>query len=297
MAEQLSLFDDIEEVVTAEVTEEEPIEQEEQKSVEYGDLIRNISFDQKEILCNIIKLHNNGKPFQCDMTYSTGKFYEVKKSDKFIVPTPELKYDIEPQTTDTIKYDAWGRWPFDDNSLESIVLDPPFIIGPRDCASMVNGNDDSNKMAKRFSSYYPVGELLMSYMHHISEAYRVLREDGILVFKSQSTITARKSLWSTEWVWLCASMVGFNVIDQFILLAKHRLHSGKMKNQEHARKFTSNFYVMKKSNKNKIKMFDFMTEELRNEFLIKLSENMVSQGKYVKPFEIPNRRTDEVART
>ena len=42
-------------------------------------IIRNISYDQKEILYNIMTLHNGGKPFDCDITASSLKFYEDRK--------------------------------------------------------------------------------------------------------------------------------------------------------------------------------------------------------------------------
>ena len=31
-------------------------------------IVRNISFEQKEILYNIMNLHNNGEPYDCDIT-------------------------------------------------------------------------------------------------------------------------------------------------------------------------------------------------------------------------------------
>ena len=32
-------------------------------NIKYNDVIRSISYDQHEILYNIMKMHNNGKPF------------------------------------------------------------------------------------------------------------------------------------------------------------------------------------------------------------------------------------------
>ena len=54
---------------------------------------------------------------------------------------------------------------------------------------------------------------------------------------------------SSEYSWYIATKIGFYTVDEFILLAKNRLHSGKIKKQYHARKFHSKFYVFKKSNK------------------------------------------------
>lgn len=49
------------------------------------------------------------------------------------------------------------------------------------------------------------------------------------------------------------------MIDEFILLSKGgRLISGKIKCQQHARKFHSYFYVLKKSNKKKCNYLNFM---------------------------------------
>ena len=40
--------------------------------MEFDKVIKSISYNQHEILYNIMQLYNNGKPFECDMTYSKG---------------------------------------------------------------------------------------------------------------------------------------------------------------------------------------------------------------------------------
>ena len=57
--------------------------------MEYSEVIKSIGYDQHEILYNIMQMHNGGKPFDCDMTYSIGNFYgkfNVKDSNG------EIKY-------------------------------------------------------------------------------------------------------------------------------------------------------------------------------------------------------------
>ena len=115
--------------------------------------------------------------------------------------------------------------------------------------------------AKRFASYYPVAQLLESYRHWITEAYRVLKKDGILCFKCQPTITGSKFLNSPYFSRLIAESVGFDSLDEFILLAKNRLVSGKIKKQQHARSFHSYFLVFKKSLSKKVNYFDFMNDD------------------------------------
>lgn len=72
------------------------------ENLKYEDVIRSTFYNQKEILKNIIKPHNNGEPFYCDMTYSTGKFYSTNEDDDFYVPQPTVKLDVEPRTEDTL---------------------------------------------------------------------------------------------------------------------------------------------------------------------------------------------------
>lgn len=215
-------------------------------------LIKSISYNQKEILYDIMQLHNNGKPFEVDMTYSTGGFYKINKNDNYIIPYPSLKFDVCPQTEDTVKIEPLGNLPLENNSIESIIIDLPFVISPRECKSMHNMKDGSNIIMKRFSSYYPVSEMLESYHHWINEAFRVLKENGICVFKTQATISGGKCYMTPEYSWLCAQQCGFYTQDQFILIAKARLLSGKIKHQEHARKFSSTFYVFRKPGKNQV---------------------------------------------
>lgn len=242
--------------------------------VEYKDIIKSISHDQKEIMYNIMRLHNEGRPFYVDMTYSSGKFYEQKKNDKYIIPQPTIKLDVVPQFDDVIKLEPMGNLPFEDNSIESIVIDLPFVIAPRNSASTKLDNQDGrNVIMNRFSSYYPVAEMLESYYHWCSEAYRVLKPNGICVFKCQSTVTGGKQLMSCEYSWLCATSVGFYTIDQFYLIAKNRLHSGKIKTQQHARKYTSTFYVFKKSDNKKIPYLKWMPKDVVDTFL----ENLKTQ--------------------
>lgn len=93
-----------------------------------SNVIKSISFDQKEILYNIMQLHNNGEPFECDITYSSGKFYEPKKNDKYVIPYPSLKMDVFPIKEDVIKIEPFKPLPLEDNSISSIVIDLPFVI-------------------------------------------------------------------------------------------------------------------------------------------------------------------------
>lgn len=217
-----------------------------------------------------MQLHNNSEGFDCDITYSSGKFYSTEK-EEITIPQPKIKMDVCPLFDDVIKIEPLKPLPLDDNSINSIVIDLPFVIAPK----TFSDKEGSNVIMKRFSSFYPINELLENYYFWIKEAYRVLKEDGICIFKCQATITSARQLMTPEYSWLLATACGFYTLDQFFLLAKNRLHSGKIKQQQHARKFTSTIYVFKKCNENKkVKYLDFMNNETQTKFMNDLMKNI-----------------------
>ena len=168
-----------------------------------------------------------------------------------------------------------------------MVVELPFGIAPRNSASTKKENEKagSNITLKRFSSYYPVAECISSYAHWLSECYRILKDDGILVWKTQASVAGSKQMMTPEWSWLYATSLGFDTLDQFFLIAKARLISGKIKTQQHARKFSSTFFVFKKSIKKRINYLDYMTEEERKTFADNLVRNMTSKKR-----EMPNEK-------
>ena len=94
-------------------------------------IIKNISFDQKEILHNIMMMHNDGKPYEVDITASSLGFYKQKKNDKYVIPEPKILMDVFPQREDIIKIEPYKPLPLEDNSVESVVCDLPFVVSPK----------------------------------------------------------------------------------------------------------------------------------------------------------------------
>lgn len=228
-------------------------------------VVKNISYDQKEILHNIMEMYNNGDAFDCDMTASSLKFYEEKPGDLYIIPEPKILFDVFPQQEKIKKIEPLGPLPLEDNSIKSIVIDLPFVVSPPEAPSAKSDRDGVSLIFKRFFGYYPVDELYESYYHWISEAYRVLKEDGLCVFKCQSTVSGGIQHNVEEWSFMCGQYVGFTMEDKFILNSKARLISDtKIKQQRHARKYTSVFLVFKKTLKKRAKNFNYF--ELINKY-------------------------------
>lgn len=237
--------------------------------------IKSTSYSQHEILKNISILHNGGKPFECDITYSTGNFYI--SGDTQLEP-PVHKFDIAPMDSTVTKIKPWGQLPLEDNSLKSCVFDPPFVIIPRNSLSSKEPTEGSNVILKRFGGYYPVNELLESYTHWLSEMYRVLKDDGIAVVKCQPTVTGGKELNSHMFVWFISECLGFDMMDEYILLSNVRLISGKIKTQQHARKYHSYFFVLKKSTKKKPCYLNYLKDNEINALIDSFVKNNIGKN-------------------
>lgn len=217
-------------------------------------VIKNISTDQSEILQWIMDLYTDGKPFECDITASELKFYGDIRGAKYNIPTPKILMDVYPTNDNIIKITPFNKLPLENNSVSSIVCDLPFVCSPKTCKSMLERKDGSNLISRRFSSWYPMQEGYENIYWWINECKRVLKENGILVWKMQSSISGGLRHNLSEFSMLCAADCGLYLNDQFILQAKARLiSSSKIKKQMHSRNYTSTFWIFTKDSKRDIK--------------------------------------------
>ena len=201
------------------------------------ELIKSIGYDQGEIIRNILRLHVPEGKIDCDPTYSTGAFYNGTGVDP-----PELRFDIKPQAEGVIEADA-RHLPMDDCSVSCMMLDPPFLATTG--KSLVEGT--GNRINRRFGVYPDEKSLHQMYRDIIREAYRVLKKDGILIFKCQDKVSGGKQYLSHVFVINTAVETGFYPKDLFVLLAKNRLVADwQLRNQKTARKFHCYFVVFQK---------------------------------------------------
>lgn len=196
-----------------------------------SEVIKSISFDQTEIIKNILKLHVPGGVIDCDPTYSKGNFY------KSIEP-PELKFDKYPQSPNVVESCATNL-PLENNSINCLVFDPPFLIAG-------NRKTTKSKMTNRFSYFKSDLELREFYQKSLLEFHRILKSKGILIFKCQDYTSCGKQYLQHVFIINEAEKLGFRVKDLFVLLAKNRMTGGLWKQQLHARKFHSYFLVLEK---------------------------------------------------
>lgn len=196
---------------------------------------RSVSEDQDQILQWIIDLHCKDG-FDVDATYGNGQFYKK-------IPKPRLRFDLDESLTDC-EVGSSTCLPLGDESVGSIVFDPPFLTYVR-AARQGNGQ---MVMAKRFSGYWRYDELQAHYKDSLKEFSRCLRKKGLVVFKCQDIIHNHKMHATHINVVNLASEFGFRLKDMFILCAKHRMpRPNKGAGPKHARVFHSYFLVLEKA--------------------------------------------------
>ena len=206
-----------------------------------NELIKSISYNQSEIIKWILQLHVPSGKIDCDPTYSIGNFYKNTG-----VEEPFYKFDINPQV-EGVKYGDSRNLPLPDSTIGCMIFDPPFLATT---GKSLNENADNNIINKRFGVYPSEQELHQFYVDSIKEAYRVLTDKGILIFKCQDKVSSGKQYASHCFIYNEAVKIGFYPKDLFVLLAKNRLIADwQLKNQKNARKFHSYFWVFEKTDK------------------------------------------------
>lgn len=203
-----------------------------------SDCIQSLGYSQDEILKNILDMYVQDDHYDCDLTYSKGNFY--KKINK-----PLWRFDKYPQADE----EGVLPLPLDDvnkhveaGCLNSIVIDLPFLVGGSDTSIVCN----------RFTYFPSYNEMIAANENVISIASRILKDDGILVMKTQDSNSSGEQVWTHGIVEEIAKKNHFVIEDLFIAINADKngdprfLTIRKLYTQVHARKVHTYFYVFRK---------------------------------------------------
>lgn len=200
-------------------------------------MVKSISYNEQEIIQWILKLHCK-TGIELDPTYSKGNFYKGNFDE------PKYKFDLYPQLEGVQQANA-ENLPLENECVNTIMFDPPFLATKGGSLKVVN---ESNNINKRFGVYPTEKELHQFYINALKEFYRLLKTDGILIFKCQDKVSSGKQYFSHNFIINEAEKIDYYTKDMFILMAKNRIVADwQLKNQKNARKFHSYFLVFEKS--------------------------------------------------
>jgi len=190
---------------------------------------KSVFTNEQDLLKALLEIHNDGKHISLDPMYFKGNFY------KNGLGIPTYIYDVSPQ----VNYCPVGRadnlFNHENNSIDSMILDPPFMFG-------IHGKSANYYSSKTHGIFKDFQELEELYKSILKEAYRVLKKKGLLIFKCQD-YTDSKTTMTHCLVWQWAREQGFYAKDLAILSIERGKVANSKLTQRHLRKIHSYFWV------------------------------------------------------
>lgn len=193
-----------------------------------------------EVFPLVMALHVPEYSVVADVTYGRGVFWRNVDKTKYRL----LATDIRDGTD-------CRELPYGPDSLDCVVLDPPYMEGATQNTAYRTGHS-------AFAAYYGLAEIKQSrdryrgailrlYLDACDEAARVLKPGGILIVKCQDEVCANRQRFTHIEIVNALSETGrYRAKDLFVVVRTNRPVVSRMKKQVHARKNHSYFLVFVK---------------------------------------------------
>ena len=196
-----------------------------------------------DLFPHILDLHVPPGSIVADVTYGRGVFWRSVDQTNYTLHATDIATGVDCRDL-----------PYEDSSIDCVVLDPPYMEGfyrekGRAMAgrgthhtfrdAYLNGSEASSKHKYQAA----VTNLYVEAGH---EAKRVLRKGGVIIIKCQDAVSAnRQHLTHIDIVNAYRDM-GFYAKDLFVLIRTNRPTISRLLRQRHARKNHSYFLVLEK---------------------------------------------------
>lgn len=173
-----------------------------------------------------------------DVTYGKGVFWRRVPKGIFELLASDLKSGVDCR-----------QLPYDSNSLDCVVFDPPYMHSPGGSAHKGHQNFEEyyqNNKAKSDKKYHEA--VLELYFDAAKEAIRVLKPGGVYIVKCQDEVCANQQRLTHVEIINELHQQGFQAEDIFIVNRTGKPGVSRMLVQAHARKSHSYFLVFLKTN-------------------------------------------------
>lgn len=221
--------------------------------------------DNEDVFLDILDLHVPTGSKIADVTFGKGVFwnkvdtekYHILPSDKHLKTETIQKWKhLNPQSGIDCR-----NLPYANNELDCIVLDPPYMesfyreklehIGGQGTHSAFRASYSSNEGVELSDGKWHEAVIRM-YEKAGTEAFRALKEQGVLIVKCQDEVSANKQRLTHVEIITGYEALGFYTKDLFIVVRNNKPVVSRLVKQIHARKNHSYFIVFVKQ-KSKIK--------------------------------------------
>ena len=215
-----------------------------------SDLVMSAYIDRNaEIFPKILELHVPKGSLVADVTWGNGVFWQNVPEEKYKL----LKSDIATGTD-------CRNLPYNNNSLDCVVLDPPYMEGfYRKSPDNKAGSGTHSAFAQAYSNGDEINEdsendgtkkwhaaVTDMYFKAGKDALRVLRKNGVLIVKCQDEVSAGKQWLTHVEIINKYEEFGFYTKDLFVVVRNNRPSVSRLITQKHARKNHSYFLVFVK---------------------------------------------------
>lgn len=174
-----------------------------------------------------------------DITYGKGVFWKAVPKEGYKLLATDLKSGVDCR-----------RLPYENNSLDCVVFDPPYMHTPGGTAHVNHQNYENyyaNNVGANGSGKKYHEAVLDLYFKTAHEAKRVLKSEGIFIVKCGDEVCANQQRLTHVELINEFSTHGFVVEDLFVLLRNNRPGVSRILRQVHARKNHSYFLVFRRA--------------------------------------------------
>ncbi len=214
--------------------------------------------DNADLFPDILRLHVPRGATVADVTFGLGTFWKHVPTGDYTLLASDLdaRNGASRSTSVPVRSGVDCRdLPYADESLDFVVLDPPYMEGLyRTSTGHMAGSGSHASFRDAYSNGKPSAPggprwhdaVVDLYVKAAREAYRVLKRDGVLIVKCQDEVSANtQRLTHVEIITACEAL-GFYTKDLFVLVRTNRAGVSRLKKQVHARKNHSYFIVFQK---------------------------------------------------
>ena len=200
--------------------------------------------DNAVVFPAILDLHVPKGSKIADVTYGLGVFWRNVDLEEYELVPSDLKTGMDCRNL-----------PYKVESFDCVVLDPPYMEG---LYRKSNGHLAGSGSHGAFRTAYSNGQetqtgpkwhdaVLDMYFKAGAEAFRILRQNGILIVKCQDEVSANMQRLTHVEIINHYAQLGFYVKDLFVVVRSNNPCITRLKKQVHARKNHSYFLVFVKT--------------------------------------------------
>lgn len=213
--------------------------------------------DNSLVFPKILGLHVPRDSVIADVTYGMGVFWKSVPADSYTVLGSDISLKKGLRVPGFIKLTDkvdCRSLPYKDESLDCVVLDPPYMEGLYRSSEKHLAGDGTHSA---FRHHYSNGQttdggpkwhdaVVDVYMRAGRESYRCLRDKGICIVKCQDEVSANKQRLTHVEIITGYESLGFYTKDLFVVVRQNKAGVSRLIKQEHARKMHSYFLVFQK---------------------------------------------------